>query len=406
MARLKKSRRPLTLSFLPGSALTSDGDLKSENESLKISKSDSKHTRRQKLLNIRMKKQNSLNSINEQIGYVTKITFKEKTLLMMIKPTPNNKAAIVTGFKLDAKGNKGAAEKCGKIKIGMILTKIQDQSTKNLSFKETFNLFANASRPINLEFMNSSDIKVILKKPPTDIKISIYLPNEIVNNDNDNEKIIENKSTPMIVINGFDSIPGPGEQQLKDKIQSGYTVKTINNENVYDLKFKDVIKKLSTAPRPLEILFTTPPPLKIQDNEVLLDESADDINKNNQQQQDQQQQQQQDCKVIFNEPGSLGLIFYKREDKQCCFKAFAKMPSPSEKSGKIYAGNVLLGINDIDFTSNEFFDNLEIDKTNVNVQEYELFIKNKINDLFKNTQLPCKLKIRNMEQYEALKMDL
>ncbi len=367
-SRLKKSTRPLTLSFIPGTAFTAEGELKSVEESLaaknaaaqkggaSASASAASTAKSGALAKLKSRlRARAGDQSNVDIEEPVSVTFKDPKLYMLIKARKDNApAAVVSGFRLTEKGDQGPAEKCGKIKIGYILTKIGAKSTKNLTFDETFNLFKDAPRPITLEFMSDSDFEVIFNKDqPTDLKLSVF------NASSTNNQTNAASASTSVVVTGFKHIPGPAESQCGDSISAGFIVSKIGDLSTQGMEFDTVISKLKDSVRPVTVVFTR------DTKEAEADDEGSKVN---------------ECSATFQE-GPLGTIFYRRpEDKKCCFKAFVEYPGPAKRAGKIEAGDVMLSINGNPVPSEE----KEVEK------------------MLQEAALPIILVMRDMAQYALL----
>lgn len=208
-ARISRSRRPLTLSFIPGDA-------------------------------------ESQNATPTEIKRAHVLTFKfdEEKLFLLIKQRPfEDRAAVVTGFRPvnpnappGTPGGEGPAERKG-VPVGWVLSAINGQDMLKKTFKDTMAVFAGATaRPIELKFVRDPDVLIELNEPPVDLKVASFEGN-------------------LTIVSGFSQLKSPAEVLLGDTIQSGDYVIGVGDKDATLSKFDDVISYIKTQPRPVEIRF-------------------------------------------------------------------------------------------------------------------------------------------------------
>jgi hypothetical protein len=293
MARLSRSRRPLTLTFHPGDGSFGGGGGAGA--------------------------AGSNNNGTEKIVHVQEFKFMEEKLHLILKARPlEDRGAVVTGFRDPPDGGQGPAQKAG-VPVGWVIAEVNKQDTLRKTFKETTALLAIPQRPITLKFVRDCDTIVEMKnEKPIDLKVASFSVN--------NKK--------LVVVSSLETLTSPAEIALKDKIESGDFISSVNGEDCMMKKFDDVINLIRTASKN--------PPIELTFSRFGVGSSVAAVV----------------AKASLSGP-SLGLVFYKSStDGKCCFKSFQGVPGPVGILKIVQVGYVLLKIDGVSITDEEMAKNL------------------------------------------------
>lgn len=327
--------------------------------------------------------------VDEKYGDV-EVRFGDGPLGLVVRQRADmDLGAVVRGFKPLPTG-PGPAETSGIIKPGMVIVSVAGENTLTHSFAETMTLIARSRRPMALRFTPSPDYSARLRLPPAYLKPRLTAAIDVHaaasgGGDGDEAKaggdggavdVLPNRfglridlfdrptaanvpppppaatarkpgqrRTPppappakMCVVTGFTPLMGPAE--AGGNIRKGHVLYSLNGENVQGVPYADVIAKLKSAGRPLDLWFGpplaaagggeggggngdgSPPPPTVAGAEAL-----------------------ELTQQTFG-PGPLGIVFSRSKATGSVYvKSFATFPSPARRNGSIQLGHVLLVVN-------------------------------------------------------------
>jgi hypothetical protein len=215
------------------------------------------------------------------------VQFTEPSIGLMVRRRPDvDRGAVVTGFK--AGGEKGPAERCGRIHEGQLLVAINGQTTLGLDFKGTVALFkasiARPGRPMVLRFAWNPDFSVTLQKPkararsidatsqdagPADAGPADAGPADAVDaraSGSDVGRREGGSSSTRGVglrvaeLNGFVVVTGfarsPGAAERSGRVHAGQVLVEVAGRSTAGVPFGDVIQMVRDAGRPVVLGFS------------------------------------------------------------------------------------------------------------------------------------------------------